>query len=146
MLKYQGCAVTFQEVPDEVSLCINIASCPYHCKGCHSPELQTDKGEELTYNVFFSLLNRYKDEITCVCFMGDGGDFEAVAKLANEVRVPLKTCLYTGAELKNIPSEVLNVFDYIKAGPYIESLGGLDSPTTNQMMFKNITKAFQRKE
>ena len=39
MLKYLNCQVTFAEVPDEISLCINITNCPNRCPGCHSPEL-----------------------------------------------------------------------------------------------------------
>ena len=42
-------------------------------------------------------------------------------------------------------------FDYVKLGPYIESLGGLKSPNTNQRMYKreddswnDITVVFQK--
>ena len=47
MIKYTGCAVTFSEVPDEVSLCIEISNCPGHCAGCHSPYLREDTGRDL---------------------------------------------------------------------------------------------------
>ena len=48
MIKYKETQVTFSEVPDEISLCINISNCPHRCKGCHSPYLQEDVGYELT--------------------------------------------------------------------------------------------------
>ena len=48
MLKYVDTKVTFAEVPDEISLCINISNCPNHCEGCHSPYLAEDIGTELT--------------------------------------------------------------------------------------------------
>ena len=35
-------------------------------------------------------------------------------------------------------SGVAGPFDYIKLGPYIESLGGLKSPTTNQRLYKRV--------
>ena len=48
-------------------------------------------------------------------------------------------------------SGVAGPFDYIKLGPYIESLGGLKSPTTNQRLYKregdcwkDITATFWR--
>ena len=36
MLKYVNTGVVFQEIPDEVTLAINISNCPCHCPGCHS--------------------------------------------------------------------------------------------------------------
>lgn len=36
MLKYTDTRVTFSEVPDEVTLCINISGCLCHCEWCHS--------------------------------------------------------------------------------------------------------------
>ena len=54
MLKYVNTEITFSEVPDEITLCINISNCPCHCKGCHSPYLAEDIGiitiqENVTY-------------------------------------------------------------------------------------------------
>ncbi len=34
-------------------------------------------------------------------------------------------------------------FDYVKLGPYIESLGGLKSPTTNQRLYKRVGDSWQ---
>ena len=39
MLKYVDTKVVFAEVPDEVTLAINISNCPCHCDGCHSEYL-----------------------------------------------------------------------------------------------------------
>ena len=41
MLKYVNCGIVFQEIPDEVTLSINISNCPCHCPGCHSNYLWT---------------------------------------------------------------------------------------------------------
>ena len=35
MLKYVNTGIVFQEIPDEVTLAINISGCPCHCPGCH---------------------------------------------------------------------------------------------------------------
>ena len=48
-LKYVDTLVSFSEIPDEISLCINISNCPNNCKGCHSPWLKEDSGTPLTY-------------------------------------------------------------------------------------------------
>ena len=45
MLKYAGYDIVFQEIPDEVTLALNLSGCPNGCPGCHSPHLQRDEGE-----------------------------------------------------------------------------------------------------
>ena len=47
MLKYIDTKVTFAEVPNEISLCINISNCPCNCKGCHSSYLAEDIGNSV---------------------------------------------------------------------------------------------------
>lgn len=147
--------MSFQEVPDETSLTILIGDCPYKCKGCHSPELQEAKGLNLLEDIN-ALIDKYFGAITCVCFMGDGRDEEGLLACNQIARDRgLKTALYSGSE--NAFARMIEHFDYIKQGPYIEKLGGLDSPTTNQRMYKithkkdgvfveNITKRFQKPE
>lgn len=146
MIYLQGHAVTFQEVPNEITLVLLIGDCPHRCKGCHSPTMQKPEGKDLL-TIINTLLNKYGDVITCVCFMGEGQDFKALFSAIKDVkRLGYKVCLYTGyyfGELvQAIRSEdpkllpALKNIDYVKEGPYIESLGGLDSPTTNQRMCK----------
>lgn len=139
MLRFASYDVVFQEVPNEVTLAINITGCPNGCKGCHSPHLQEDRGEILDQEAIASLLIRYQRAITCVCFMGGDSNPLAVEELATLVRTlsdnRLKTAWYSGKS--QFPMSVsLAHFDYLKLGPYVERLGGLDSPTTNQRFFK----------
>lgn len=146
MIKYTETQVTFSEIPDEISLCINISNCPHRCKNCHSPHLQEDVGEELTFEVLDKLVERNKG-ITCVCFMGDAGNPFGISDFARHIKSKfgLKTALYTGLDysligiidLGNRPH--VEWFDYIKTGPYIESLGPLNKKTTNQRMYKKVS-------
>jgi anaerobic ribonucleoside-triphosphate reductase activating protein len=57
MIKYYSSAVVFEEIPDEVTLAIEITNCPGHCEGCHSPWLREDIGEELTPEVLRQLID-----------------------------------------------------------------------------------------
>lgn len=137
-MKYTDTMITFREVPDEVSLCINISGCPNRCKGCHSPELWEDIGTELNEESLTKLINE-NDGITCVGFMGGDANPDYIIKLSKFVKdnFSLKTCWYSGREQKNGVQDLhCEVFDYIKLGSYKEDLGGLDSPTTNQQLFK----------
>ena len=100
MIKYLGYTVTFQEIPNETTLCFNITNCPYHCKGCHSPELQTDTGKDLEQDII-RIIERYIDGITCVCFMGEGSDIDALERcmlIVSRYYPELKIALYTGMD------------------------------------------------
>ena len=150
MLKYVDTLVSFQEVPDEISLCINISNCPCHCEGCHSAYLAEDVGEYLTYDKLLELVNSNKG-ISCVCFMGGDSNPGDINGLSAVIRTQtnLKVAWYSGRQY--IPEGLnLSYFDYIKIGPYIPKLGGLDKETTNQIMYKiqdnqltNITYRFR---
>jgi len=142
MLKYTDYDIVFQEIPDEVTLAINISNCPNKCKGCHSPYLMEDIGEPLTIESLSMLLQKYKSGITCVCFMGgDASPFE-VEQLALYLQcqpAPVKTGWYSGKQ--NLPSGFdISSFNYIKLGPYIATRGGLKSELTNQRLYKIIDR------
>ncbi len=139
MLKYVDYDVVFQEIPDEVTLAINLSNCPNHCVGCHSPQLMRNIGKDLTEVELLGLLGVYGKNITCVCFMGGDADPMAVADMAAVVHAygahRLKVGWYSGKNClpKDMP---LERFDYIKLGPYVPSKGCLKERTTNQRLYK----------
>ena len=139
MLKYITTAITFAEIPDEITLCINITGCPLQCKGCHSPFLWEDTGEFLTIEMLDYLICK-NNGISCICFMGGIQEPEYINELAFFIRnkyPKLKIAWYSGlSEFSNNVN--LNNFDYIKIGPYIEEKGGLSNPNTNQKLYKII--------
>jgi len=140
MLKYANFDVVFQEVPDEVTLAINITNCPNQCPGCHSKYLWENNGKALDTNELNRLVDQYKSGITCVCFMGGDAEPEAVAQLAHQVKKDnkdIKVAWYSGKN--ELPENVsTDHFDYIKLGRYMAELGPLDSATTNQRMMKRL--------
>ena len=135
MLRYASYDIVFQEIPDEVTLAINISNCPNRCTGCHSSYLQEDIGEELTERVLVDLLNVYGKAITCICFMGGDNSSDDVLKLAKFAQQFHKKIAWYSGNSK-IYENAQQHFDYIKLGKYIEALGGLNSPTTNQRFYK----------
>ena len=138
MLKYVNTKVTFSEVPDEISLCINISNCPCHCKNCHSSYLAQDIGSPLNKLVLSKLLED-NNGISCVSFMGGDSDTSHITALASWVKTHtnLKVAWYSGRqELADIVAKHLLWFDYIKLGPYKEEFGPLTSKTTNQKFYK----------
>ena len=141
-LKFLSTSIGFREVPDEISLLINITNCPCRCAGCHSPELWEDAGklldlESLQY-LLLSYAYRLKSPVTCITFLGDGGNLEDLGKLIEYChKKGFLTCLYTGSTGAYNAIVCSNkTLDYIKVGRYMKEMGPLDSPSTNQRFYK----------
>jgi anaerobic ribonucleoside-triphosphate reductase activating protein len=157
MLKYVDTKVVFQEVPDEITLAINISGCPCHCEGCHSAYLADDIGKPLNWDSLNALIY-INTGITCVAFMGGDADPETINKLASKVkRIGLKAAWYSGRQELSNRIDLWN-FDFIKLGPYNKDLGPLNSKTTNQRFYNvvhlssgkskmyDVTYKFQKKD
>ena len=155
MLKYVNTGIVFQEIPDEVTLAINISNCPCRCPGCHSHYLWEDIGLPLDADAIDAFLQKYGDDITCIAFMGGDADPKAVNQLAqyiHEAHPEFKVAWYSG-RIRISGAIKKTDFDYIKIGPYIKHLGPLKSPTTNQRLyrltddgtFEDITSRFWKK-
>ncbi|RNC64477.1 anaerobic ribonucleoside-triphosphate reductase activating protein [Proteiniphilum sp. X52] len=138
MLKYVDYDIVFQEIPDEVTLAVNLSNCPYRCRGCHSPHLQQDIGKELSESALAGLLQSYERAVTCICFMGGDADTGELYRLADFVRKSqggrIKTAWYSGND--KLPENSRDHFDFVKSGPYVETLGGLNKSTTNQRLYR----------
>ncbi len=155
MLKYVNTGIVFQEIPDEVTLAINISNCPCRCPGCHSRYLWEDIGLPLDTAAIDDFVEQYGTDITCIAFMGGDGDPRGVGQLAeyiHEEHPEFHVAWYSGRI--RIPSVVsVTNFDYIKIGPYIRHLGPLKEPTTNQRLYRiqpdgqmvDITERFWRR-
>ena len=155
MLKYVNTGIVFQEIPDEVTLAINISNCPCHCPGCHSRYLWEDIGLPLNTDAIDAFVEQYGTDITCISFMGGDADPKGVNLLAqyiHEEHPQFKVAWYSG---KTVISSLVEKhdFDYIKIGPFIKHLGPLKKPTTNQRLyrqngqgeFEDITSRFWKK-
>lgn len=138
MLKYISTDIVFQEVPDEISLALNITGCPNHCPDCHSKYLWEDNGSELNEDSLDREISKYLNNITCVCFMGGDNDKHSVYRLAEHIKIKypeLKVAWYSGS--KEIDSDFAwDFFDYVKIGPFIKEFGPLDFKNTNQYMLR----------
>jgi anaerobic ribonucleoside-triphosphate reductase activating protein len=158
MLKYIYCKEVFQEVPNEIALGISISGCQIRCRGCHSRELWIDNGIPLTEKELDILLRNHRG-ITCLLLMGGEHDIDSLIKLFMYAHKKIKTAWYCGLDM--IPKDkigILQYLDFVKIGHYDQELGGLDSPTTNQRLYKiehqgdgtywetDITSLLQKKE
>lgn len=154
MLKYVDSKVVFAEIPDEITLAINISNCPCHCEECHSPYLADDIGEPLDLQHLTDLIDSNRG-ITCVCIMGGDANPSEVDDIAQDIKEyypNFKVGWYSGRDYISKDIDMSN-FNYIKYGHYDKDKGPLNSKTTNQVMLeidviqgkvftKNITAKF----
>jgi len=146
--------VVFREVPDEITLAINISNCPVGCQGCHSKYLASDIGSVLDIDVLERLVKE-NPGITCVSFMGGDAEPEYVGELSRAIKKShpgLKTSWYSGRGIEQAQCN-LDTLDFVKVGPFVQEAGPLDSPTTNQRFYAigkdgsltDLTFRFQKK-
>ena len=141
MLKYVNTGIVFQEIPDEVTLAINISNCPCHCPGCHSHYLWEDIGLPLDTDAIDAFIDKCGRDITCIAFMGGDADPKGINMLAqyiHEEHPQFKVAWYSG-RLRLTAGVNKEDFDYIKIGPFIKHLGPLNKSTTNQRMYKKLS-------
>lgn len=153
MTKYYNTMVVFQEIPNEITLAINVTNCPCKCPSCHSKFLWGDVGIELTEDELSRLLEKNRG-ITCVCFMGGDANPSDINSLAQYVKYNygIKVGWYSGRD--ELSDDIdLNNFDFVKIGRYDEAYGPLNKETTNQRMYivngdkslSDITNTFWRR-
>lgn len=134
MLKFKEVKVVFREIPDEITLAINITNCPIHCKDCHSKHLWENIGSDLTITKLNHLIIE-NEGISCVCFMGGDSDTNYLNNLAKYIKsnYNIKVGWYSGQDtIDNMIN--LEYFDYIKIGHFNGK--PLNDKDTNQILYR----------
>ena len=150
MIKYipELTDIVLEEIPDKVTLAVEISNCRGSCPGCHSPFLKQDLGEELTPSVVDQLIAG-NFGVNCFLLLGEGKDKAALLRIASHLREKfprIERAVYSGRT--EVDPEFYEAFDYVKVGPYVEALGPLNEPTTNQRLYhhgEDITSRFWHK-
>lgn len=141
-MKYTNTEIVFREVPDKITLAINISGCPNHCPECHSKWLWEDNGTLLDEKELIRLVERNKG-INCVAFMGGDAEPEEIVRLGGflfDMYPSIQQCWYSGRNPEELESLAeagyLDFLDYIKLGPFKKEYGPLDNKNTNQRMYE----------
>ena len=118
MIKYipELTDVVLEEIPDRVTLALEIPNCQGSCPGCHSSFLKLDIGKELTPDEADRLIED-NFGINCFLLLGEGNDREALLSLAAHVRERfprLELALYSGRQ--EVEPEIREAFDFVKVG------------------------------
>lgn len=134
MLKFKEVKVVFREIPDEITLALNITGCPIRCPDCHSKHLWENVGSDLTITKLNHLITE-NGGISCICFMGGDSDTNYLNNLAKYIKsnYNIKVGWYSGQDtIDNMIN--LEYFDYIKIGHFNGK--PLNDKGTNQILYK----------
>lgn len=134
-MKFVDTKVVFRELPNEITLAINISGCPCACHGCHSSYLAQDIGTPLSWGVLSNLIQQ-NIGITAISLMGGDADPSTINQLARYVKsyFNIKVGWYSGRQALSDKID-LQYFDYIKLGPWLENRGPLNNRNTNQRLY-----------
>ena len=142
MLKYLNYQILPNEIPNELSLGISVLGCPQHCEGCHSPHLwdvnSAGLGKDLDIAEWHALRS-LQNGFSCVLFMGgDWNPSDLMKSILEASTVTERPCaLYSGQEFEVLQRTIdLRMLKYLKWGAYRKDLGGLQSRTSNQQIWR----------
>lgn len=139
--------VTMTEIPNRLAVFFEVGNCTVHCKGCHSKHLwdTANRDNSDSLNDIMHYADRYYQMgANAILFMGGLRSLNVPpSKFINEILRPLyekgyDIGLYDGGFWDSLVEEASWYCKWIKVGPYIETLGGLDSTTTNQKFYEKI--------
>lgn len=133
-----------------VGVSLWVTGCPFHCKGCHNPDLQDfffgKEWDMKAEQYFFDCVKRYG--INRVTFIGGEPlatyNRDTVLRLARKCRrLGKEVWIYTGYELSEIDFDITGCFDVLVDGRYIELLNmGCENPkfrgSTNQVIYHSF--------
>lgn len=138
--------ITFNELPDKMAYAIELGACKQHCVGCHSPELQE---EDVPLTSLLDILEEAQDAIdagaNAIVVMG--GTYnkhiteESLIALLQDLSDIAPTGLYSGSEDEERDKMIAleGHCAWLKTGPYIDTLGGIESTRTNQRFYRITT-------
>lgn len=135
--------ITFNELPDKMAYALELGACRQHCVGCHSPELQE---EDVSLTSLLDILEEAQDAIdagaNAIVVMGGTNNKhitdESLIALLRDLSDIAPTGLYSGSDDEDHDKMLAaeGHCTWLKTGPYVEALGGLESPRTNQRFYR----------
>ena len=134
--------ITFNELPDKMAYAIELGACKQHCVGCHSPELQK---EDVPLTPLLDILEAAQDAIdagaNAIVVMGGTNNKhitdESLIALLHDLSFIAPTGLYSGSDDEDQDKMIAmeGHCTWLKTGPYVATLGGLESTRTNQRFY-----------
>lgn len=144
--------VTLAEIPGEIAVFFEIGNCVRKCKGCHSPMLQIPIDKELWGDVenmaHYAELEKSRGATAIVLMGGTTNrvDPMELKKAVERLSEILPVGIYSGASVNSVATKFLKsipALTWLKAGEFKQSLGGLNSMTTNQRFYQKTASGWE---
>lgn len=139
--------ITFNEIPNRVAVFFEIGQCKQNCKNCHSElfmktRLAKDLWTSLEDMVSYVELQK-KHGANAIVIMGgtnnEGVGLHHLVQVIDALSGILPVGLYSGIPDNTFIHRLLKsdkVLTWLKTGEYIDELGGLTEPKTNQKFYE----------
>lgn len=139
---------TMQEVPNHISFFIEFGECTQQCKECHSPHLWRPIRQHMDIEDIVSKAERMVEMgANAIVLMGGTTNnipLGVLLMLIDKLAEIAPVCLYSGSgDLKEdfFIAKYSNL-TWLKTGSYEDTLGGLQSPKTNQRFYRKEKVAY----
>lgn len=164
-MRYYSSECPVLSATDGVSYEISVTGCHFHCHNCQNPELQNFSlgkliDDNLTNYIIKDIHKYYdSDKIDNIDLIGGeplDQDHDELVKFLSVLRSEfpkLGIWIYTGHEIDEVKTDILQLCDYIKCGQYVEELrsnNGFKSEygpvliTSNQYIVKTTDELSKR--
>lgn len=139
-MQINSISIGFSEIPNNISVLFYAQGCKHHCLGCHNEELwEFSGGTYYTDDDIRKKMEKYKNVCNWVCWLGGDAVFQPkrLVEISNICKeMGFKVALYTGFKKSELDAEILDCIDVLVDGKWDSTLGGVESDTTNQRVFK----------
>jgi len=135
IMRISSIETSFLDHPNHTTMIVFMSGCSLRCPNCQNPALQDpNAGSEASVSDIKAELAKRP---LCRSITFSGGDplFQQneLISFCKELSQFVPIAVYTGKALSEVPTELLQYIKFLKTEPYVESLGGVSSATTNQM-------------
>jgi len=140
--------ITLSEIPGKTALVVEFANCQQRCPGCHSKHLW-ESGEDLSLSEVMTYIDStLQEDVNCILLMGgttNGIPLDDLRKLVEAIYryYSIPVAIYSGLPEEETPMDEMAAWyglDWLKTGDYREELGGLESPKSNQKLYRKDFK------
>lgn len=125
-----------------IRMVIFFQGCNRKCHGCHNPETwDSEKGELWEIDSLIEFVENHAKTKRVTLSGGEPLEqMPATERIISRLRcLNYDIALYTGYELEDVPQRILDGLNYIKVGPYVQSLRTTVKPyvgSENQVVHK----------
>jgi anaerobic ribonucleoside-triphosphate reductase activating protein len=135
--------ITMNEIPGRIAVYFELGNCTQGCPGCHSPHLSEQQVLAITpleelESIAETQATKGANAIVLMGGTTNGISDDDLITICQTLGSILPLGLYSGRDDEERDKDIARrgSLHWLKTGSYLEELGGLDSPRTNQRFYE----------